>query len=273
MQKSYLKALQNASPKTISLYFIGIYNAEVLAGVAIIQRVELYAKDMFRNEPSSRLKAFFKDAVSRILKGNILVIGNLTHTGQHGILFNETISQDQFLQSLFAAVYELKQLIKQKKNKSIRAILFKDYFEEDRIHEGKSQFQKQGFYYVDVQPNMLLHLRPHWEQIGDYLNDLNTQYKTRFKRARKKLGTIQCKELSLLEIDENRKRLYALYQNVSNNASFNTFLLPENHFHSMRLELGQDFRVFGYFWKDELIGFYTLILNGNQLETYFLGYD
>jgi len=126
---------------------------------------------------------------------------------------------------------------------------------------------------VDVQPYIRLHLRPHWEKIGDDLNDLNTQYKTRFKRARKKLGTIQCKELSLLEIDENRKRLYALYKSVSNNASFNTFLLPENHFHSMRLELGQDFRVFGYFWKDELIGFYTLILNGNQLETYFLGYD
>jgi len=31
--------------------------------------------------------------------------------------------------------------------------------------------------------------------------------------------------------------------------------------------------VFGVFLKDELVGFYTLILNQEVLETYFLGYN
>ena len=39
------------------------------------------------------------------------------------------------------------------------------------------------------------------------------------------------------------------------------------------LQLQDGFRVFGYYLNEELIGFFTLILNGKHLETYFLGYD
>jgi hypothetical protein len=41
----------------------------------------------------------------------------------------------------------------------------------------------------------------------------------------------------------------------------------------MKDNLGGDFKVFGYYLDDKLVGFYTLILNNKQLETYFLGYD
>ena len=64
-----------------------------------------------------------------------------------------------------------------------------------------------------------------------------------------------------------------LYQNVAENAPFNTFFLSENHFESMKENLSQNFRVFGYFLDEKLIGFYTLILNNKDVDTYFLGYD
>jgi hypothetical protein len=34
-----------------------------------------------------------------------------------------------------------------------------------------------------------------------------------------------------------------------------------------------NFRIFGYFLDDEMIGFYSLILNNEDIDTYFLGYD
>ncbi|WP_294240397.1 hypothetical protein [uncultured Chryseobacterium sp.] len=34
-----------------------------------------------------------------------------------------------------------------------------------------------------------------------------------------------------------------------------------------------NFKVFGYFSDQKLIGFYTLILNNDDVDTYFLGYD
>lgn len=274
LQTTYLKALEDASPKTISLYYIGVFNAEHLVGIAIIQRVKLYAKDMFRKTSTSKLKAFLKDGISRILRGNILVVGNLTHTGQHGMYFkSELISQNDFLDILFKAIEDLKIVIKKNDQKSIRAILFKDFFKTDSIHESNHLFSDQGFFHAKVQPNMILKIRPIWRTMDDYIFDLKKKYKTRYNRAKKKLGKIVLKEMTQDEVLENSEHLYHLYKNVSTKASFNTFILPEHHFYNFKLQLQENFRVFGYYLKGELIGFYTLILNGDVLETYFLGYD
>ena len=148
LQITYLKALEESAPRTISIYYVGVFNADHLVGIAIVQRVKLYAKDMFRRASTSKLKALLKDGLSRILKGNILVIGNLTHTGQHGMYFkSELISQSEFLDTLFKGIDELKIHIKEKDHKSIRAILFKDFFETDSIHESNHPFLNQGFYW------------------------------------------------------------------------------------------------------------------------------
>ena len=120
---------------------------------------------------------------------------------------------------------------------------------------------------------MLLKIPSHWNHFDDYLNDLSAKYRARFKRAVKKLGDISVKELELEDIQLHSKRLYDLYKNVSNNAPFNTFILHEQHFYQLKKELQNNFKVFGYYLNEELIGFHTLILNHQQLETYFLGYD
>uniref|UniRef100_UPI00404A919D GNAT family N-acetyltransferase n=1 Tax=Flavobacterium sp. TaxID=239 RepID=UPI00404A919D len=67
--------------------------------------------------------------------------------------------------------------------------------------------------------------------------------------------------------------MHTLYLHVVNQASFNTFVLDENHFTNLKIHLQDDFLVYGYFEGEQLIGFNTLIKNGNVMETYFLGYD
>jgi hypothetical protein len=112
-----------------------------------------------------------------------------------------------------------------------------------------------------------------WLKPEDYVVSLNKKYKKRFKSARTRLNGIVCFELDSEAVKANSNRLHKLYLNVSNNAQFNTFILPENHFYILKLQLQDNFRVFGYYLNEELIGFFTLILNGKHLETYFLGYD
>lgn len=274
LQTSYLYALEKAAPKSICPYYIGVFNNGVLVGIAVIQRVELYAKDMFRSVSTSKRTAIFRDSISRILKGNILVIGNLTHTGQHGLYFDSAqILQDNFLNLLFEAIDELKIHIKTKNNKAIRAILFKDYFQDDGLHESAGYFERRQLYHLNVQPNMVLQIRTYWHSFEDYLNDLSKKYNTRFKRARKKLGSISVTELTEKEVFINSERLDQLYNNVSNRASFNTFVLPKGHFYNLKQHLGNNFRLFAYYFNNEIVGFYTFILNHHTLETYFLGYD
>jgi hypothetical protein len=271
---SYLKALELATPRNITLYYIGVFKSEVLVGIAIVERVQLYLKDMFRKSSPSAIKTFFRNLVSSVLKGNVLVVGNLTHTGQHGIAFrDEEISPQEYLETVLKAVSTLKVGIKRNSGKTVRAILLKDYFLNDNIHKAKTVLQSELFNLVKVQPNMVLKIKPNWIKMGDYINNLNKKYKTRYKRARKKFGTIERREFDFETIKQNSKQLHALYLNVSDNAKFNTFVLPEHHFISLKQELQSNFRVFGYFSEDRLIGFYTLILNDKSLETYFLGYE
>lgn len=174
---------------------------------------------------------------------------------------------------MFKAIDALRILIKKRDHKSIRAILFKDFFKDDNIHESSKLFDHHGFCEFNVQPNMVFQISSNWHNMDDYLKDLNTKYKTRYKRAKRKLGKTTLKEMTQDEVLENSEHLYHLYKNVSNNATFNTFLLPEHHFYNFKFQLQEKFRVFSFYLDNEIIGFYTLILNGETLETYFLGYD
>lgn len=270
----YLKALETAPPNNITLYYIGIFKNEDLVGIALVERVQLYLKDMFRQSSPSAIKTFFRDRVSSFLKGNVLVVGNLTHTGQHGMAFNNNeINPKDYLETILKAVSGLKDEIKRERGKTIRAILLKDYFLNDEIHKAKEIFESNNLNLVKVQPNMVLDIKPNWLKMEDYIKSLNKKYKIRYKRARTKFNNIERRELDIDAIKLNSNLLHELYLNVSNNAKFNTFVLPENHFYSLKKELNENFKVYGYFIENQLIGFYTLILNKDVLETYFLGYD
>lgn len=274
LQSKYLKAIEKAAPDNIQLFYIGVFYNRKLIGGVVVQRVKLYLEDMFRRTEVSCLKEFFQNRVSKILKGNILVVGNLTHTGQHGMYFDEKqISYKDFLNLVFDALNQLKEEIKHTQGKTIRMILLKDFFAKKGKYNNKVEFDKYHLHRLSVQPNMIMDIRSNWKDIDNYISDLSKKYKDRYKRANKKLGGIKRTELDLKAIELNTKQLHKLYLNVCNNAKFNSFILPENHFYIMKENLGEDFKVLGYYLEDKLVGFYTLILNNKQLETYFLGYD
>ena len=122
-----------------------------------------------------------------MLKGHVLVLGNLTHTGQHAMYFNQnSITQSEFFDLVFKAFDELEQLIKTQYNKKIHAVLLKDFFKNDPIHQAKHVFDSHKLHQVAVQPNMIMPIQPNWKHMDDYVASLNSKYKTRYKRARKK---------------------------------------------------------------------------------------
>lgn len=79
--------------------------------------------------------------------------------------------------------------------------------------------------------------------------------------------------MSLDEIQDNLELIHKLYLQVAQNAPVNTFFLPKNHFYVFKKQLREQFIVRGYYLKNQLVGFTSVIRHGNELETYFLGYD
>ncbi|MBU2938022.1 GNAT family N-acetyltransferase [Lacinutrix sp. C3R15] len=273
LKTPFLKALEQSSPSNITSYYLAVFKDQKLVGIAILQRVKLYTNDIFRKTSTNFFKVLAKKAIAKIVKGNMLVVGNLMHTGQHGFFFlKDEILQETFLNQIQDAITYLRVVIKKKHHKKIRIIAFKDYFESDTIHQNEEYFNKVNLYKVQVQPNMLFVIPKEWHTKEEYIAAFTKKYRDRFKRARKKSNALQLQELDLEAIGKYANTLFNLYECVSDNAGINTFKLANNHFYSLKSHLKEDFKVFGYFLNNELIGFYTLIANNNTLETYFLGY-
>ncbi len=273
LKTPFLKALEASSPSNISSYFLAVYNAEQLVGIAIMQRVQMYLDDVFRRTSNTFFKRCGKVLISKIVKGNALIVGNLMHTGQHGLYYNaEAITQDTFLDTISKGITTLTEIIKTDFGKKVRIIGFKDYFEDDPISNNDKFFKAQNLYKAIAQPNMIFKVSDSWNSVENYVASFNKKYRRRYKTARKKSAAIQRKELTLHEIESNSEQLYSLYECVSDNAGVNSFKLNKHHFYHLKSQLNDDFKLFGYYLNNELVGFYTLIRNFNKLETYFLGY-
>lgn len=274
LKTPFLKALEASSPINISTYFLGVFISDDLVGLAIIQRVEMYFDDVFRKTSNQFFKRCGKILISKIVKGNALIVGNLMHTGQHGLYFNsEAINQDMFLGQVSEGIQELTKRIKSQFGKKIRIIGFKDYFEDDTLHSSQSFFKKLDLYKAQAQPNMIFQIRDNWLSPEDYIVNFNKKYRRRYRTARKKSKEIVCKELDVNDVSGFSNEIYRLYENVSDNAGVNSFKLHKDHFYQLKKELKDNFKIYGYFLNDELIGFYTFIKNHDRLETYFLGYN
>ncbi|WP_040252831.1 hypothetical protein [Psychroserpens mesophilus] len=274
LKTSFLRALEQSSPANISTYFLGVFSSETLVGIAIIQRVEMYLDDVFRKTSHQFFKRFGKFLISKIVKGNALIVGNLMHTGQHGLYCNtEYISEEVYLHQISQGLDALKKVIKDKFNKKIRIIGFKDYFENDSIHMNQAFFKNENLFKARVQPNMIFQVRTTWTSPEHYIADFNKKYRRRYKTARKKSQDIICKEFCLDDIENFSDAIYNLYENVSDNAGVNSFKLHHNHFYQLKQQLQDNFKIYGYFLNENLIGFYSFIKNYDKLETYFLGYN
>lgn len=260
----YFKVLNASSPENMECYLMGFFRDGQLVGGALFQYLDFIRHQTFqKNETLYNIRNFFAGRLSK----DLMILGNNMLTGQNGFYFDTSVmTVEEIMPLLHEAVLKM-----QKEIRKTSIITYKDYQPNFVTYFQGRDYKK--YLRFSVQPNMMLKLKENWESFEDYINSFSAKYRTRAKSARKKLSGIEKKELTLNQIQAHRKEIHLLYQNVAENASFNTFFLGEGHFESMKEHMKDKFRFFGYFSGEKLIGFYTLILNNNDIDTYFLGYD
>ncbi|KMQ59894.1 hypothetical protein ACM39_18205 [Chryseobacterium sp. FH2] len=264
LSKEYFRVLKISKPQNMECFFVGFFQNNELIGGALFQYLNFIQHKTFqKNEVWCSFRSFLARQVSK----DVMILGNNMLTGQNGFYFDSSkITLKEVVPLLDKAVQEM-----QKKIRKTSLIIYKDYqsnfvkYFQDKKHETYFRFS--------VQPNMMLKIRDDWKSFEDYIRDFSKKYRDRAKSAKKKLKGVEKKELNLNDIRNHQIQMNILYQNVADNAPFNTFFLAENHFENMKESLNGNFKVFGYFSDEKLIGFYTLILNVKDIDTYFLGYN
>lgn len=269
LQTAYLKILENAAPQNMTCYFISLFENDRLVGIALAQFLNLNKLSSF-GERDKCIKKSIRNVVFRNFCSHVLFIGNNMLTGQNAFQFDASFDPKKGVELLQAAAEEIKNTLK-KKGIKVHITTFKDFNELESTPFSVPAFQ--SYYRFSTQPNMIFKADPNWHTFDDYVSALSKKYRDQYKRCRKKAEGIHKQKMNLDDILAYEETIYALYHHVAQNAPFNTFFLPKNHFSELKKNLKDLFLFYGYFEEDKLIGFNTLIKNGNQMDTYFLGYD
>jgi predicted N-acyltransferase len=264
LSSKYLKVLELAAPANMKCQYIGIFNQEEIIGIALAQFIDLSHLESY-GERDKKIKTWMRNFLFSRFSSQLLFIGNNMLSGQNAFAVKEQVNIPEILKTLKQAISDMN------RNSENHLTSFKDFMPNDLIHFDQAAFKKDLKF--SSQPNMIFEVNPLWNQEEDYVNALTKKYRDQYKRSRNKALGIQKRKLTLDEIQKYQESIYDLYLHVAENAPFNTFYLPKNHFYVLKEKLKDDFMLYGYFIDGKLIGFYTLIKNGKSLDTYFLGYD
>jgi len=277
LQRPYLSILEANPPVGMRFGYLVFYKDESPVGVALCQIKYFKGDDNIadldvpRTDPCffGGLAQWFKRWVAGKAAADILICGNMLLTGEHGYFFDyQRISQDQAMEMLEKALDNVVEKLGREGIK-MPVILIKDIAPEN--HPQGSYLVEKGFTEFDIQPNMVLDLP--FRDMDEYLAAMSTKYRTRAKRAFKKLDGIERRELSHAEIQQELPTIYNLYREIANNAGFNMVDLNEQYLAALELDLSEHFQMFAYYLEGKLIAFYTTIRNQDELEAHFLGYE
>jgi len=269
LSREYLKILETAAPGNMVCHFIALFYNEEIIGIAVSQFLDLSQIASFGDRDHC-LRTKIRNFVFKQFGSKVLIIGNNMLTGQNAFSFNKKISVKKVVKLLKEATDTLENNFKKQGNKP-HLTIFKDFSEAEFTIFNIPEFD--SFYKFSTQPNMIFNIRDSWVIFDDYIANKNKKYRDQYKRARKKSEAISKQKLSLEDIQKHKERIHDLYLNVAKKAAFNTFYLDENHFETFKKNLKDKFLFYGYFDNNKLIGFNTLIKNGSDIDTYFLGYD
>ncbi len=269
LSKEYLEVLEKSAPSNMFCHFIGLFDKDELVGISLSQFLDLNKLESF-GERDQCVKNAVRNTILKRFCSHILIIGNNMLTGENTYSFSDTIEKVEILHALKTASEKLKILFKRKGLK-VHITTFKDFPQEEL-----KSFHQAGFnhyFQFSAQPNMLFDIPNHWKSEQDYIDALSKKYRDQYKRARKKADGIEKRKMELEDIIKYEETIYDLYFHVAKNAHFNTFFLAKNHFRVFKEILQDKFLFYGYFLDEKLIGFNTIIKNGEVMDTYFLGYD
>ncbi len=271
LSAEYLRVLENKPPRDFKFCYLVFEKRGEVVGFMTCQIKHFNAGDSLNFSGRKDGWLTFKKWLAGIVQYNTLIIGNLMLTGDHSFSFDNQILTFEDKKLLFTEGVELAKKQLAAKGTKINAVFIKDFPIGSNHH--KLVQSLEGYNEFQVEPNFVFDIPSEWTKFEDYLDALGSKYRVRAKRAFKKKVGVELKEFNIERILAHKTRINDLYKQVCDNSAVNLVHLHEGYFVNLKNELEDNFRLFGYFQEGQLIGFFTTITNGDDLEAHFLGYD
>jgi hypothetical protein len=267
----FLSSIAENFENKMRQYYAIFYQEGRVVGRALFQCGIWEANASYKDEEKGKKQNFsLKNWFANKVKFNGILCGNILLTGEYGFNFDYDAIDKKKVSHI---ITQTAKGIEQKyyaDSKLPTAIIAKDLVTTPHLNQ---DWTSLGYHRFEVQPNMVMDIDPAWSTFDDYLAKLTSKYRVRVKRAYKKSKEITRREFTEADIESNLELIFEHFISVQKNAGFNLVYLKPNYFLELKKRMGELFKLYGYFFEGKLIGFNTIILNHEELEAHYLGFD
>lgn len=276
LRRDVLRHLEQHGPANVQPRYVLISRDTTPVAAIGAQVVEVCGTHLrnSRSDSSSRLSAL-KEVIrparrkaAEHFQEKILIAGNLLCWGFHGIAFAPGADPSELWPAVGDALRRLRHAHRVAGQNDF--VMVKDI---TPAQTGLASLERWSYRPLKTEPNMVLALDPSWKTYDDYLAALDAKYRRNAKDNAKKLAAADCAIEPLADLRASSARLHQLYLNVVGNASVRLVTAPENYLPGLAEVLGPDFACNVVRRGDELLGFVTMIRDGDTAIGYYIGFD
>ncbi len=276
-QYDYLSLLENYGPLDYS-YIYGLVTDKSGEPIGTVYcqhktldlnkdyRLHAHSNSLIEKSRISILKFLFS-----LVKHDMLTCGNVLLTGEFGFHFNIE-SKKAKDNMLTMCLDKIQAFAKAKFKRKVKSVFLKDFYTEDSSLK-KETYSAPDFTVFQVQPDMVVPINPDWRTYDDYLSQVKSKYRVKFKKTKKKGSSLVYKELSLEEAGVYNEQMYLMYKSTADRASYSMFLLHPDYFYNLKKTLQEKLSLTAVFLDGKLVAFYTFIKEGSFGDAHFLGYN
>ena len=261
----FLRAFELANTDIEFNYIFILKNNEAVA-FANTQIVTIGIKTITKNISMSNK---IRRIVNNMFCNNhikVLFCGNVFLSGEYGTFLKDGEPKVETFNAIAEGVKRLS-----KNTKKLSAIFIKD-FEYESLPI-TNQLESFDYTAMEVEPNMIISLKPEWLSFNDYKNALKSKYRVKANKADSKSKLLEAKFFDEKDIEIHKHQLQELYQNTISNADFNAQILNLDTYINLKKAFKNAFIVKGYFLENKLVGFLSAMKNDTHLDAHFIGID
>ena len=278
LERDYLKIVEDGKHVTLTPRYVIVYSNSIACGIIYFQILDFKA-DVFEEILSDKLEVakshrlrLFENYIEAHKNGTLLRLftcGNNLISGEFGFLFDKKIDPTKANDLLLGIIDVISK--EEKLSRTLSAILIKDFH---KPLKPKSLFNKENYSEFFVEPNLKVEIPEKTTSLLNYIEHFSKKYRNRAKSIFKSIEPLEVKYLTLAEIKKREKELYALYENIFEQAKFKLIKLPADYFSRVKTIFDSTFIVKGFFYNNKLIAFASsFTMSGSAIEAHYIGFD
>jgi hypothetical protein len=202
-----------------------------------------------------------------------LICGNLLSTGSNGVAFAAGEDPTRLWPAVVEALYRIR-----KANTIFGEsdmVMIKDLTDEQAGAVGI--LRNSGFRRFEMEPNMVLQLKPSWTNFDDYLDDMKSDYRGRIRKTLQSLDEsgIMIERLGPEQVEARATEMYGLYHQVHDRKKLRLATISEKWIPALARHYRDDFRTMVARPREGggILGFVTIIRDGDSAIGYYIGFD